>query len=301
MTDTEEDVADTGQARCLLLAKAYRRNGYASPLTIWTPEEASRHYEMLLWYEAALGCSSASQRFLSGDDRFKIHLLLPWAWEVVHHPAIVQTVQECLQTADVWCWSSDLNIKESCSDSMYTWHQDAAFAKMEPSGGAATVWVALTRSGVDSGCLYCIPGTHTKELSHALGRGGNGNVLAFRQEVDEWPEEVRIDPLSHAEPLELEPGQASIHSFLAVHASLPNKSQHRRVGLAIRYVSAHCRRKDGCAVKEMATLVSGNGNGLFEPESMPLVALGAQERRNHARSLELERRNYLPSVGESYK
>jgi non-haem Fe2+, alpha-ketoglutarate-dependent halogenase len=282
------------------LADTYRRHGYVSPLTLWTPEEASRNYERLLQYEAALGCSSESRRCLSGDDRFKIHLLLPWAWDLVHHPLIIRAVQECLQTPDVWCWSTDLNIKEPRSNALYTWHQDAAFAKMEPSSGALTVWVALTRSDVASGCLYCIPDTHTKELSHALGRGGDGNVLAFQQEVDAWPEKLRMDPMSHAVPLELEPGQASIHSFLAVHASLPNTSPHRRVGLAIRYVSAHCRRKDGCLVKEMATLVSGNGHGLFELESKPLVALGVQERQNHARSLELERWNYLPS-GQTYK
>jgi non-haem Fe2+, alpha-ketoglutarate-dependent halogenase len=205
------------------LADTYRRHGYVSPLTIWTPEEASRNYEMLLRYEAALGCSSASRRILSGDDRFKIHLLLPWAWSLVHHPIIVQAVQECLETADVWCWSTGLNIKDTRSKSMYTWHQDAAFAKMEPSSGALTVWVALTRSDVESGCLYCIPGTHVKELSHAVGRGGDGNVLAFQQEVDDWPHELRTDPLSHAEPLELDPGQASIHSFLAAHASLPTR------------------------------------------------------------------------------
>jgi non-haem Fe2+, alpha-ketoglutarate-dependent halogenase len=283
------------------LGDTYRSHGYVSPLTLWTPQEASRHYELLLGYEAAVGCSSESRRTLSGDDRFKIHLLLPWAWELVHHPVLVRAVQECLQTADVWCWSTDLNIKEPCSKSMYTWHQDAAFANMEPSSGAVTVWVAFTRSDVDSGCVYCIPGTHHKEMSHAVGRGGDGNVLTFQQEVDEWPPELQgLDPLSHAEPLELEPGQASIHSFRAVHASMPNTSPHRRVGLAIRYVSAHCQRKDGCLVKEMATLVSGNGHGLFEPECKPLVALGEQERKNHATSLELERRNYLPS-GQSYK
>jgi non-haem Fe2+, alpha-ketoglutarate-dependent halogenase len=204
MRDDDADVVAVAQTQ---LGHDYRRHGHVSPLTIWTPEEASRHYELLLRYEADLGCSSESRRTLTGDDRFKIHLLLPWAWDLVHHPVLVRAVQACLQTADVWCWSTDLNTKEPRSKSMYTWHQDAAFANMEPSSGALTVWVALTRSNVDSGCLYCIPGTHHKEMSHAVGRGGDGNVLAFQQEVDEWPPELQgLDPLSHADPLELEPG-----------------------------------------------------------------------------------------------
>jgi hypothetical protein len=99
----------------------------------------------------------------------------------------------------------------------------------------------------------------------------------------------------------LEAGQASIHSFLMVHASPPNRSQdRRRIGLAIRYVSAHCRRKAGCSVQERATLVSGDGRGLFEPECEPLVAMGAEEKKAHAESLLLERRNYLPE-GQSYR
>ena len=37
-------------------------------------------------------------------------------------------------------------------------------------------------------------------------------------------------------PALLEPGQASVHSFLTVHASQPNVSKRDRIGLAVRLV-----------------------------------------------------------------
>jgi chlorinating enzyme len=275
-------------------------------------------------------CSSDQRvtRRLSGDGRFKIHLLLPWAWELVHHPVLVRAARECLGTDDVWCWSTDVNAKEPLASAQpggaaatlpyCAWHQDAAFAKMDPPSGALTAWVALTPSDIESGCLYCVPGSHRSgDVPHAVGIGGEANVLAHRQEVQTRSEQLPLPDArtvnlrleggaeqpapGAAQPMALEAGQASLHGFLTVHASPPNRSRdRRRVGLAIRYVSAHCRRKPGCSARERATLVSGDGRGLFEPEAGPRVALGEDERRAHAASLELERRNYLPD-GQSYR
>jgi ectoine hydroxylase-related dioxygenase (phytanoyl-CoA dioxygenase family) len=326
-----DDSSDT------LVVERFRLQGFVSPLAVLTAEAASRCYQQFLEYERTVLSlprqSSASpttptdndrripESALSGDDRFKTHLLLPWAWDLVHHPALVNAVKECLGTQDLWCWSTDLNIKEPSSDSLYAWHQDAAYAKMDPSSDALTAWVAVTPSTVELGCLHCVAGSHLMgELPHAVGRGGTANVLAYRQEVEmglnlpnirdvnndqgEGNATGRTFPLTSselaAEPMELEAGQASLHSFLTVHSSPPNRSpSHRRVGLAIRYVSSRCRRKPGCTARERATLVSGDGRGLFEPESEPRVAMGDEERRAHAASLELERRNYLPE-GQSY-
>jgi hypothetical protein len=273
-------------------------------------------------------------RRLSGDGRFKIHLLLPWAWELVHHPVLVRAARECLGTGDVWCWSTDVNVKEPLASAQpggaasilfpyCAWHQDAAFAKMDPLSGALTAWVALTPSDAESGCLYCVPGSHLSgDVPHAAGIGGEANVLAHRQEVETSPGQLPLPDArtinlrlegsgavavadqatpGAAQPMVLEAGQASLHGFLTVHASPPNRSRdRRRVGLAIRYVSAHCRRRPGCSARERATLVPGDGRGLFEPEPRPRVALGEDERRAHAASLELERRNYLPE-GQSYR
>ena len=42
----------------------------------------------------------------------KIHLLLPWAWSLVHAPAIVDPVEDLLGP-DILCWGSSLFIKDA--------------------------------------------------------------------------------------------------------------------------------------------------------------------------------------------
>lgn len=295
--------------------RQYARRGYAFPIVVLSKVETAVVLAQLGQYERAfVGEATASpspsqptaQQPMRGDGRFKIHLLVKWAWELVHHRIILDAVRSCLRCNDIWCWSSDLNVKESQTPTHFTWHQDSTYAGFHPPDDALTVWLALTPSTIESGCLHCIPQatSQRRQLPHATGRGGDSNGLSHGQEVANWPSDVDPDA---AEALVLQPGQASIHSFLTVHASHPNqsKSVNRRVGFAIRYVSAHGRKLsqsvDGrVAIRESATLVSGDWRGLFDPEHPPLVDLGPAERRAHASALELERRNYLPS-GQQYR
>jgi len=275
------------------------RQGYAFPVQVVTEREAATLLERLEEYESTVfsaasharaTTSSNNQKALSGDDRFDIHLLLPWAWRLVHHPALVELARASLRTEDVWCWSTDLNIKEPKSDALYTWHQDSTYAGNDPPDGAVTVWLASTPSTAESGCVKCIPNSHLSgQIPHDEGRGGTNNVLAMQQQVRHFPPGLGPD---QSEAIVLRPGQASVHSFLAIHSSEPNTSANRRIGLAIRYVSARCTRPNSKA-KETATLVSGVGNDLFDPEPEPRVAMGDRERAAHRVALERQKQNYF--------
>ena len=67
---------------------------------------------------------------------------------------------------------------------------------------------------------------------------------------------------------ELKPGQASLHHVLLFHGSAPNRSDDRRIGLAIRYIPTHVRQAVGS--RDWATLVRGvDTHGYFEPEPRP--------------------------------
>ena len=266
------------------------QSGYAYPVRVLSPAQAEDCRRKLEEYERRLCCNTIHTRCLSGDDRFKIHLLLPWAWNLVHHPTLIQIARSCLQTEDIWCWSTDVNTKEPGSKSHYTWHQDSTYAGMDPPSAAITVWLALTESSNESGCVKCIPLSHRLgQLPHREGRGGTDNALALQQEIDLTA--VGLDP-NAAEAMVLRPGEASVHSFLTVHASEPNSSHDRRIGIAIRYVSAHCTKAG--KERETASLVSGNGYGLFQQEQEPKVAMGENERRAHRLAMNREKANYLP-------
>src|SRR3546814_13996141 len=56
------------------------------------------------------------------------------------------------------------------------------------------------------------------------------NLLTRGQELA-----VAVDE-KEAVPMPLQPGEISLHHVLAAHASEPNRSDERRIGIAIRYV-----------------------------------------------------------------
>ena len=53
----------------------------------------------------------------------KPHLLLPWPWEVVHHPAILDAVEDLLGP-DLLCFGTSFIIKNAGDERYVTWHQD---------------------------------------------------------------------------------------------------------------------------------------------------------------------------------
>ena len=64
------------------------------------------------------------------------------------------------------------------------------------------------------------------------------------------------------------PGEISLHHVNIAHASAPNHSDDRRIGLALRYVTPRVRQVTG--VPDAATLVRGEDKlGNFEMEPAP--------------------------------
>lgn len=83
------------------------------------PEEAAHLAQRYQQYAAAL-----PDGVVSGDWRFKSHLLLPWVWELARHPRLVAAVSEALGGCrNILCWSTDWFFKQP-GDGGYTgWHQ----------------------------------------------------------------------------------------------------------------------------------------------------------------------------------
>ena len=65
---------------------------------------------------------------------------------------------------------------------------------------------------------------------------------------------VEVDE-EEATDIVLAPGQFSLHHGMLFHSSGPNRSNDRRIGIAIRYVNPNARQVDGS--KEHALLVRG--------------------------------------------
>ena len=105
--------------------ESYRRNGFYAPVRAFEAEEAREIRSRLEAHEAKTGAP------LQGKWRVKTHLLFTWADRVVHHPAILDAVEDVIGP-NILCWNTNFFIKEAASPGFVSWHQDAAYWGLEP-------------------------------------------------------------------------------------------------------------------------------------------------------------------------
>src|SRR5262245_25900020 len=68
----------------------YRRDGFVYPIDAFTAEQAWRYRQAMEQFEASQG------RQLTRGHNFKPHLLFTWVDEIVHHPAILDAVEDVI-------------------------------------------------------------------------------------------------------------------------------------------------------------------------------------------------------------
>jgi chlorinating enzyme len=249
--------------------EAYRRDGYYFPIRVISAAEVADYRRRLEAHEAGAGTP------LQGNWRHKTHLLFTWADELVHHPTILDAVEDVIGP-NILCWTTNFFIKEANSRGFVSWHQDATYWGLEPHD-VITAWVAFTKSDLESGCMKVIPGTHTQSQIPHVDTFHPDNLLSRGQEIA-----VDVDE-SKAVDVVLEPGEISLHHIKTVHGSAPNHSADRRIGFAIRYIPTHVRQTK---VHDSAMLVRGvDTYGHFDAESRPQHDIDAAALAAHATAI----------------
>lgn len=233
--------------------EAYHRDGYYFPIRVMPETEAADFRRRLEAHERKAG------QPLQGNWRHKTHLLFTWADEMVHHPRILDAVEDVLGP-NILCWTTNFFIKEANSSGFVSWHQDSTYWGLDPAD-VMTAWVAFTESNLVSGCMKVIPGTHTADQIPHVDTFHQENLLSRGQEIA-----VEVDK-TKAVDLILRPGEMSLHHIKLVHGSEPNRSNDRRIGMAIRYIPTHVRQTK---VRDSAMLVRGvDSYKNFDPEPRP--------------------------------
>ena len=233
--------------------EAYHRDGYYFPVRVMPEAEVAGFRRRLEVHEKKTGAP------LQGNWRHKTHLLFTWADELVHHPRILDAVEDVIGP-NILCWTTNFFIKEAKSPGFVSWHQDATYWGLEPSD-VMTAWVAFSESNLESGCMKVIPGTHAGEQIPHVDTFHKDNLLSRGQEIA-----VKVDE-SKAVDLLMKPGEMSLHHIKLVHGSAANNSSDRRIGFAIRYIPTHVRQTK---VRDSAMLVRGvDSYGNFDPEPRP--------------------------------
>lgn len=246
---------------------SYRRDGIYFPIRVMDAAQAGNMLSRLERIEAEFGGR------LPARVNQKPHLLFPWLAELVRHPGILDAVESVLGP-DLLCWSAQFFAKNGGDPGYVSWHQDATYWGLS-SPDVVTAWVAFTPSTVQSGCMRVVPGTQHRQFAHK-DTFAETNLLSRGQEI-----EVDVNE-SDAVDVILAPGEISLHHVLICHGSEPNRSSERRVGFAIRYISAEVYQTSG--VLESATLVRGSDAlNHFEHELPPQADMHPDAVARHAR------------------
>lgn len=233
------------------LRAAWQRDGFISPVTIISAREASRHRRALEDAEARIG----PQHYLD-----KAHTVLTSPFELATHPAMLDVV-ESLIGPNILLYNVVYIIKEPHTPTFVSWHQDLTYWGLD-SDDQVSAWLALAPATEQSGCMRMIPGSHRHGRYAHMSTNDANNVLKLGQTVTGIDEgEALLCPLR--------PGEASFHHGWTLHASGPNASDERRIGLNIQYLATHVRQLNHD--QDSALLVRGVDNYGHFADDIPAV------------------------------
>ena len=97
------------------------------------------------------------------------------------------------------------------------------------------MWLALSVADDVSGCMRMLPGSHKHGRYDHETTEDDSNVLLQGQTVNGVDEDKAV-------LCPLQPGEASFHHGWTLHASMPNRSEDRRIGLNVQYIAPHVKQ-----------------------------------------------------------
>ena len=201
------------------LKSQFEADGYYAPLRLINTKRAELYRQQLEVIEQRVG---------SLHYRFKIHTTMAMAYELAINKTLLDSVEDLLGS-NILLYNTAFVIKEPQSDAHVSWHQDLTYWGFNDDKQVAA-WIALSDATQENGCMHMMPGSHKGGQQQHKSTTDNSNVLYFGQTVDGVSDE-------QARCLPLKSGEASLHHGWTLHASYPNKSNERRIGLNLNYIS----------------------------------------------------------------
>ena len=217
----------------------YQSDGFVFPVSVFSGDE-------ILYFRTALqellaGFEEGTLKRLDG-----LHLFFPWAYELVTHAALLNTIEQVL--GDEILVDGTLVFYKPAHDSSYvSWHQDSVYSTwhLTPSTSA---WIALTPSNQENGCMRAIPGSHKQGALSHTNRQDKLNLLVRGEQVTTVNEADAVD-------IVLKPGELSLHQSTLVHGSSSNPSDQPRIGFIVRFVTNRIAKQERAVLR-----VRGNGD-----------------------------------------
>ncbi len=225
----------------------YWRDGFLFPLRVM-PEDAAINLRKKLEDIEVRYAARDIPHDVSQYLRTSPHIVLPFVSDLALDRAVLDAVEGILGP-DLMIWGADFFIKEADSTKVVSWHQDLTYWGLGATSDQVTAWIALSDVSVASGCMRFVAGSHKQAIVPHNDTFDADNLLSRGQEIA-----VEVDE-ADATNIELSPGEMSLHHGLLFHASGPNTSKDRRIGLAIRFVNPNARQE--VAERDYAMLARG--------------------------------------------
>ena len=236
---------------------AYHERGYLFPVPMMPRAEAERLRRTI---EDALEAARNIPNIF--QYTFNVpHLVLPAVHGLIRDARILDRV-ESVMGPDILLWSAGFFIKEARTPDYVGWHQDLRYWGLDDDSREMTAWLAIGDVTEANGAMKFIPGSHRSGIVEHRDTWLEENQLSRGQELA-----VAVDE-NEAVHVELGAGEMSLHHGSLFHASGPNRTDSRRIGLALRFVTPQMRQVVGEI--DYATLVRGEDRfGHFRPEPEP--------------------------------
>lgn len=220
----------------------YRNDGYIFPVRVLTDEQVADCRSRLEAFEKEQGAP------LSGALRNKSHLLFRWVDDLMRNDTVLDVIEDLIGP-DILCWNTLFWTKEPQTSTYVSWHQDLNYWGLD-TDDLVTFWLALSPATLESGCMSILPGSHKGDFMPHADEFNDDNMLTRGQEIT-----VEVDE-SKTVAMPLAPGEASLHNGKLAHASAPNRSNDRRIGLSLHYIPPQTRQVVG--EWDSAALVRGD-------------------------------------------
>lgn len=210
------------------LATQFYQEGVLAPVSLFSPDEVEKYQ---------LGFQTMESYFENKrEDYENLHLYFSWADELATHPSLLDVVESIIGP-DILIYGSLVLSKLPKQLSHLSWHQDSFYLQGYNSEPFLTAWIALTESTVENGCMSVIPSSHHNGILPHFPFSDEHNLLKNRGV------EIKISPpKNQIRDIILNPGEISFHHGSLIHYSLPNKTDHKRTGFIVRFVTPQLKK-----------------------------------------------------------
>ena len=241
--------------------KHYNDKGYLSRLSALTSIKAKEIREEIEKIEKNWPGA------LEGINRNYVHLISPLLNKVCLNKNILDAVESIIGKNILICGTT-LFIKEKDEKGFVSFHQDAKYIGLEPHNWV-TVWLAVTDSNKNNGCMRMLPGSHKNNLKYHEQKFDKNNLLTRGQTIENVS-------LNDTDPIILKAGEISLHHPLIVHGSGLNYSNDRRIGFVIQsYIGTQVKQVVGKMFVQKAR--GKDKYNYHEYSEIPLKLMGKKE------------------------